>query len=112
MSTSKNKVTVTETVDESASLFNRLYHQNDKTVKEQDYPLSERNLQRKLQSAYDDGISKISSYKQQINAERAKLASMNLQTILTLRQNIAATELAMEYTNQESVELFGQELVK
>ena len=108
----KKQVAVEETVNESASLFSRLYHQNDKTVKEQDYPLTERSLQRKLQSAYDDGISKIASYTQKINAERAKLGGMNLQTILELRQQIENTQLAMEYTNQESVELFGEELKK
>lgn len=111
MATKNRPVAIaTETNMQDQTMFKQLFHAKEATVKGQQESIVERKLQRKLQSAYDDALSKKESMLEQILNERSRLSDMNINTIISHRAEIEAIEKAMEAISQEYQTLFGEDL--
>lgn len=97
----------------TSNLFSQLYNDKEgKVINEQNKNLTERSLQRKYQSAYDDAIGKMDELRGKINTERTKLSSGSLQIIINLNAEIDAYERSANIVAEEYKVLFGEDIKK
>ncbi len=97
-------------VEGNGTMFSQLFHSKEETVKGQQYAITERKLQRMLQSAYDDAIAKGESLNESILNERSRLSSMNINQIISYKAQIKALDEAKEAIASEYETLFGTPL--
>lgn len=93
-----------------ANLFGQLYDQGSDALKELDADLIESTAKRTLESAYDSACLQIMVHRKNLNKLRSSVDALDINAIVEVHKDIDDLTDSCEFTAEEYVKLFGEEL--
>lgn len=91
----------------TGNLFSQLFDDNKKALAGQNKNFLEQDLKMRFISSVNNANGQINSLLQQLNNERAKLGSLNLNNIISLKNDIADYKAQITGAQEEYTVLFG-----
>ena len=102
--------TTTSQVGTTPSLFERLFSENEKTLKGQNKMFLQQNLKMKFINASNNAKQSMLTLEQNLNNQRSRLDNLDLNEIISLRSQIESLENVITAAATEYSILFGETL--
>lgn len=95
---------------EGASLFERLFAENDQTLTDQNKEFLAEELKMAIRAGINGARRQTNKHKQDLNALRANLQTYDLTAILDLKAEITSFEEEIKSAREEYAVMFGEEM--